>query len=209
MECSGRASARPPRPHHLKVAPHRAINSFAMTPAPTIYAPRLQLRTWQDSDIEPWIAMGADDRVMEFFPGTYDRAKAISIAALIRAALDTNGYGWWVLEPKEGPSFGGVIALQAVPFEAPFTPAIEVGWRLPFDLWGKGYATEGARAALDFAFEKLQVEEVVAMTSAINLRSQRVMERLGMTRDPADDFDHPRIEPGSRIQRHVLYRIRR
>lgn len=180
-----------------------------MATAPTILTPRLQLRAWRDSDIEPWIAMGADERVMEFFPGTYDRAKAISVAALIRAALDANGYGWWVLEPKTGPPFGGVVALQDVPFEAPFTPAIEVGWRLPYELWGKGYATEGARAALDFAFERLGVREVVAMTSALNLRSQRVMERLGMTREPADDFDHPRIEAGNRLQRHVLYRLKR
>lgn len=153
--------------------------------------------------------MGADERVMEFFPGTYDRPKAISIAAFIRAALNANGHGWWVLEPKEGPSFGGVIALQTVPFEAPFAPAIEVGWRLPHDLWGKGYATEGARAALSFAFGTLGVKEVVAMTSALNLRSQRVMERLGMTREPADDFDHPKIPAGNRLQRHVLYRIKR
>jgi len=177
--------------------------------APTIESARLTLRGWRDDDVEPWIAMGADERVMEFFPETYDRPKALSIAALIRAALDANGFGWWVLEPKEGPSFGGVIALQAVPFEAPFTPAIEVGWRLPHELWGKGYATEGALAALSFAFDKLRVDEVVAMTSALNLRSQRVMERLGMTRDPADDFDHPKIPAGNRLQRHVLYRIRR
>ena len=180
-----------------------------MPAAPTIFTPRLQLRTWRDSDVEPWVAMGADERVMEFFPGTYDRPKALSIAALIRAGLDTNGYGWWVLEPKDGPPFGGVIALQAVPFEAPFTPAIEIGWRLPYELWGKGFATEGAQAALDFAFEKLGVHEVVAMTSALNLRSQRVMERLGMVRDPADDFDHPKVAAGNRLQRHVLYRIKR
>jgi RimJ/RimL family protein N-acetyltransferase len=177
--------------------------------APTIESARLTLRGWRDDDVEPWTAMGADERVMEFFPGTYDRPKALSIAALIRAALDANGHGWWVLEPKEGPAFGGVIALQAVPFEAPFTPAIEVGWRLPYDLWGKGYATEGARAALNFAFDKLHVDEVVAMTSALNLRSQRVMERLGMTRDPGDDFDHPKVPAGNRLQRHVLYRIRK
>jgi len=153
--------------------------------------------------------MGADERVMEFFPGTYDRPRAVSMAALVRAALDANGYGWWVLEPKDGPSFGGVIALQDVPFEAPFTPAIEIGWRLPYAIWGKGYATEGARAALDFAFERLAVDEVVAMTSVLNLRSQRVMERLGMTRDPGEDFDHPRIGAGNRLQKHVLYRVRR
>lgn len=178
-------------------------------PVVTLETDRLILRGWRDADIEPWVAMGADPRVMEFFPGTYDRTKAESIAALIRAALETSGYGWWVVEPKVGPVFAGVIALQDVPFDAHFTPAIEVGWRLPFDHWGKGYATEGATAALKFAFETLGADEVIAMTSALNLRSQRVMERLRMTHDPRDDFDHPRIQAGHRLRRHVIYRTRR
>lgn len=174
--------------------------------APTLETPRLILRSWCDADIAPWAAMGADDKVMEFFPSTYERTQAESLAASMRERLEANGFGWWVMEIKDGAPFAGVVCLQDVPFDAPFTPAIEVGWRLARDHWGYGYATEGARAALAFAFEVLNRDEVVAMTASINLRSQRVMERLGMTHDAREDFDHPRFEPGHRLRRHVLYR---
>lgn len=153
--------------------------------------------------------MGADARVMEFFPGIEDRSRAEAGALRVREALNRDGFGWWVLEIKGGAEFVGVIALQDIPFEAHFTPAIEVGWRLRPELWGNGYATEGARAAIDYAFNKLDRPEVVAITAKINARSQRVMQRLGMTHDPADDFDHPNLEPGHRLQRHVLYRLKR
>lgn len=153
--------------------------------------------------------MNADERVMEFFPSTYERAEAEAIAMRLRDMLERDGYGWWALEVKGGPAFAGVIALQNVPFHAHFTPAIEVGWRLAYGQWGKGYATEAARAVLDYAFGKLGRDEVVAMTAALNKRSQRVMERLGMVRDPDGDFEHPRVKPGHRIRPHVLYRIAR
>jgi RimJ/RimL family protein N-acetyltransferase len=94
-------------------------------------------------------------------------------------------------------------------FNAHFTPAAEIGWRLARGQWGKGYATEGARAALAFGFDKLGLDEIVSFTAVINLRSQRVMERIGMTHDPADDFDHPRVAPGDPLRPHVLYRLRR
>ena len=153
--------------------------------------------------------MSADPRVMEFFPWTQDRAEAEKMAATLRERFERSGYGWWAIEVKGRAPFAGVIALQEVPFEAPFTPALEVGWRLAHEHWGHGYATEGARAALDFAFAELQRHEVVAMTAAVNVRSQMVMRRLGMTRDEADDFDHPRLAPGHRLRRHVLYRAKR
>ncbi|MGH7714406.1 MAG: GNAT family N-acetyltransferase, partial [Vulcanimicrobiaceae bacterium] len=102
-----------------------------------------------------------------------------------------------------------VIALQQVPFAAPFTPAYEIGWRFLPEAWGNGYATESAAAALDYAFNTLGWHEVVAMTAVINQRSRRVMERLGMHRDPGEDFEHPRIPPGNRLRPHVLYRITR
>lgn len=152
--------------------------------------------------------MGADPRVMEFFPSTYDRVQAEASASRMRERLDRNGYGWWVLEVKGGPAFAGVIALQDVPFEAHFTPALEVGWRLIYEQWGHGYATEAARAAIDFAFSDLGRTEVVAMTAAINLRSQRVMQRLGMTYDATDDFENPLPDVGDRLRPHVLYRAK-
>ncbi len=173
-----------------------------------IETPRLVLRSWRDADLEPWYAMNADPRVMEFFPSLYTREDAERTMAKMREYLERDGYGWWVLERKEDASFAGVIALQTVPFEAPFTPATEVGWRLAHAYWGSGYATEGARAALDFAFNERKLDEVVAMTALSNVRSQKVMERLGMTHDPRDDFDHPLIEAGHRLNRHVLYRVR-
>jgi RimJ/RimL family protein N-acetyltransferase len=174
----------------------------------TIETERLILRPWRDEDVAAWAAMNADPRVMEFFPNTYTEEYATEMAAYLRGRLEQDGYGWWVAQIKGG-GFAGNLALQKVPFDAHFTPAMEIGWRLPFDAWGHGYATEGARALLDFAFEELRCDEIVAMTAALNLRSQRVMERLGMTRDPADDFEHPRLEQGHRLRPHVLYRIRR
>jgi len=187
----------------------RRTGSHGFRAIPTIETSRLLLRGWRDSDIAPWVAMNADSRVMEFFLRTYDRATAESFAALARADLERDGFGWWVVEEKNGSPFVGVISLQAVPFEAAFTPANEIGWRFVFDKWGHGYATEGARAALDFGFSQLAWREVIAMTSLLNVRSQLVMERLGMARNPDDDFDHPRIPEGHRLRRHVVYRIRR
>jgi RimJ/RimL family protein N-acetyltransferase len=175
---------------------------------PVIETPRLILRGWRDGDVEAWVRMNADPRVTEFFMQTYTREYSESRAAVVRAELERNGYGWWVAEIKDGQRFAGAIVLREVPFEAHFTPAREVGWRFAFEHWGHGYATEGAAAALDFAFTRLAWSEVVAFTAAVNLRSQRVMERLGMTHDVADDFDHPEVEAGHRLCRHLLYRAR-
>lgn len=168
--------------------------------------PRLLLRPWREADLDAWAAMNADPRVTEFFVRPYTRELSESALRTMRAKLDRSGFGWWAVEVRGGAPFAGVIALQEVPFAAPFTPANEIGWRFSFEHWGRGYATEGARAALDFAFDELNWREVVAFTAASNLRSQRVMERLRMTHDSADDFDHPRIEPGHPLRRHVLYR---
>lgn len=178
----------------------------APVPAPVIKTPRLRLRGWSDGDSELWAALNADPRVTEFFPGPIPREVSAAQAALMREALERDGYGWWVLELRSNRAFAGVITLQDVPFVAAFTPAYEVGWRLAPDLWGNGYATEGAKAALEFARATLGWQEVVAMTAALNSRSQRVMQRLSMTCDPKDDFDHPRIEEGHPMRRHVLYR---
>ncbi len=175
---------------------------------PVIESERVRLRQWRDDDVSPWVVMSADPRVMEFFPSTYAATESEAMAARMRELLERDGFGWWVMEIKGGASFAGVICLQMVPFEAPFTPAMEVGWRLSHDHWGRGYATEGARAALRFAFDALGAPEVVAMTATTNLRSKRVMERLGMMHDPSDDFDHPRLPDDHALRRHVLYRAR-
>jgi ribosomal-protein-alanine N-acetyltransferase len=169
---------------------------------------RLRLRPWTDEDLEPWIAMMTDPDVMRYVvPEPITRAGAERAARHYREELQRKGYGWWPIEVKGGTSFGGIILLQDVPFTAAFTPAVEVGWLLPREQWGKGLATEGARAVLDHAFGTLNLAEVVALTAAGNLASQRVMQRLGMTHDSADDFDHPRLS-GHPLQHCVLYRMK-
>jgi len=180
----------------------------AMSYAP-LETPRLILRAWRDADVDAWAALNADARVMEFFPSTYDRARSERSAASLSADFERNGYGWWAVEVKNGQAFAGVVALQKLPDDMPFAPATEVGWRFAFDAWGCGYATEAATAALAFAFNRLQREEVVAFTAAVNLRSRRVMEKLGMRRDAAGDFEHPNLPPGHSLRDHVLYRVRR
>lgn len=166
------------------------------------------MRGWRDEDVESWVAMNSDPRVAAFLGRPYTRELSESMVIAMRERLERDGHGWWVVEVRGGPSFAGVICLQEVPFEAAFTPAYEIGWRLRSEDWGRGYATEAARAALDFAFTSLRWSEVVAFTAATNHRSQRVMARLGMTHDPRDDFEHPRLEAGHPLRRHVLYRIR-
>jgi RimJ/RimL family protein N-acetyltransferase len=177
--------------------------------APTLETPRLFLRPWRDADVEPWVAMGADPDVMRYFPSTDDRARCEKAAAYMRTGLERRGYGWWVADVKGGAAFAGVMALQTVPFETAFTPAFEIGWRLARAHWGKGYATEAARTLLRFAFEDLEKDEVVAMTAQLNIPSQRVMQRLGMTYDPRDDFEFPFVEIGHALRPWVLYRMRR
>lgn len=150
--------------------------------------------------------MNADPRVMEFFVSTTPREISHEQVARMREELERNGYGWFVMERKDAPGFAGVLALTDVRYEVPFRPRQEIGWRLPVASWGQGYATEAAQALLRYGFEVLAWPEVVAFTAAINERSRRVMERLGMTYDPADDFEHPRVPEGHRIRPHVLYR---
>ncbi len=152
--------------------------------------------------------MNADPRVMEFFSSTLGDVESRQLADRIRTTIADRGYGNWAVEVPDGASFIGFIGLAAPRFHAHFTPCIEIGWRLGFDHWGKGYATEGATAVRDWAFEALALPEIVSFTSEKNVRSRRVMERIGMTRDPADDFDHPSLAVGHPLRRHVLYRLR-
>jgi RimJ/RimL family protein N-acetyltransferase len=165
---------------------------------------RLLLREWREADRNDWAAMNADPAVMEFFPATLDRAQADAAFDRISAALASRGWGLWAVE-HEG-RFLGFTGLSPVRFEAHFTPATEIGWRLRRDAWGNGLATEAARAVMAFAFDDLGLDELVSFTSAGNARSRGVMERVGMTRDPSDDFDNPNVPRGDPLRRHVLYR---
>ena len=170
---------------------------------------RLRLRRWRPDDRAPFAALNADPRVAAFLPGTLSRAASDALAARIEAHFATRGFGLWAVElPGEIP-FAGFVGLSVPAFEAAFTPCVEVGWRLAHACWGHGYATEGARAALDFGFARLGLAEIVSFTVPGNARSRQVMERLGMTHDAADDFDHPALPEGHALRRHVLYRARR
>jgi ribosomal-protein-alanine N-acetyltransferase len=170
---------------------------------------RLALRPWRDSDLDPFAAMSADPEVMELLMGTRSRTESDAIVSRWRAHFETYGFGYWAVELPGEAAFIGVAGLGHIPYEAHFTPSVELGWRLARRHWGLGYATEAAVAAIEFGFERLDLAAIVATTTPMNHRSRAVMDRLGMTYDPSDDFDHPRIPPGHRLHRHVLYRIGR
>jgi RimJ/RimL family protein N-acetyltransferase len=180
-----------------------------MTDMPELVTPRLVLRSWRDSDLPEFAAINADPQVMAFFPRTYDRAESDRLVARIRYHTARRGFGLWAMEaPGEAP-FIGFTGLWTPDFEAPFTPCVEIGWRLAPRFWGRGYATEAALASLRFGFQTLRREEIVSYAVTANERSRRVMERIGMTRDLAGDFDHPNLPAGDPLRRHVLYRLSR
>ncbi len=170
---------------------------------------RLLLRPWRDADLEPFAALNADPIVMEHFPALLSRASSDAMVRRIEAKLASNGFGLWAVEVKGGAPFIGYVGLNVPALNAPFMPATEIGWRLARETWGHGYATEAARAVVRDAFEVLGLAELVSFTVPANLRSRAVMERIGMTRDEADDFDHEGIPIGHPLRRHVLYRITR
>jgi RimJ/RimL family protein N-acetyltransferase len=168
---------------------------------------RLLMRRWRESDLEPFAIMNADPVAMEHFPNTLTRAESDGFAEWIERQLDRDGYGLWAVEiPGEAP-FVGFVGICPAGAELPFAPATEVGWRLAREHWGRGIATEAARAALAFGFQELALEEIVAITATSNVRSQRVMERLGMRRDAAGDFEHPKVPAGHPLAAHLLYRL--
>ena len=177
--------------------------------ATTLTTDRLLLRHWRDADRAPFAAMNADPRVMEHFPAPLTRDESDALVDEFERRFDPRGFGLWALERRDNRTFIGFTGLADVPWDAPFTPAIEVGWRLAPDAWGHGYATEAAREAVRFGFEDAGLDEIVSFTVLANLRSRAVMERLGMTHDPADDFDHPRLPATHPLRRHVLYRLDR
>ena len=168
---------------------------------------RLILRKWRASDLDPFAAMSADPEVMRFFPALHDRAQTEAQIRLISDFIERDGIGWWAIEVPGVFEFAGFAGLSRPGFHAHFTPCVEVGWRLRRDAWGKGYATEAGRACLDFACEKLSLDEVISMAVTGNRRSRAVMERLGMTRRKDDDFEHPNIALDHLLRPHVLYRL--
>lgn len=180
-----------------------------VAPVAPLETPRLVLRDWRDEDLAPFAALNADPTVMRHFPAPLTREQSDAGAGRIRAFLAAEGFGLWAVEVKGVTPFAGFIGLSRPRFEAPFTPCVEVGWRLAAPLHGRGYATEGARAALAFGFTTLGLPEVVSFTTPSNTASLRVMEKLGMQRDPRGDFDHPSLPDGHPLQRHVLYRLTR
>jgi RimJ/RimL family protein N-acetyltransferase len=171
-----------------------------------LHTPRLLLRTWRSNDLPAFAAMSADPEVMEFLAPLDQPGACAAWAARLQTHWRDHGFGRWVVGLADGASFIGVVGLAWVPYQAHFTPAVEIAWRLARAYWGRGYASEAARAALGYGFDKLGLAEIVAVTVPANRRSRRVMEQLGMRRDPAEDYDHPNLPPGP-LRRHMLYRL--
>lgn len=175
---------------------------------------RLILRTWKNSDLPLMAAISSDPRVMEYFPYTQDLAATQSLVDHINKHHETFGYSLYAVEIKSTHEFIGFVGLNHPSFDIPdFTPVgmpiVEIGWRIAYKHWGHGYATEAAKAVLDYAFNKLELDEVVSFTVIDNKKSRRVMEKIGLHHSELDTFDHPRIEQGSPLRRHVLYRLTR
>ena len=171
-----------------------------------IETPRLILRDWREDDVEPFVALSSDPVVMRFYSAISPRQRNVEWIVAMSAKLAAGSLGFLAAELKENGRFVGFIGLNYPIFDHPIARIPEIGWRIVADLWGQGLAPEGAKACLDYGFETLNLPEVVAYTSAANLPSQRVMEKIGMTRDPARDYDHPNVLEGP-FQRHLVWAI--
>lgn len=181
-----------------------------MTPPPDpIITERLTLRRWRDEDRAPFAALNADPEVMRNLPAPLSRTESDAFVDRIEANFIERGYGLWVVEPGGTSGCVGYVGLWPAPATLPVAPAVEVGWRLAASSWGQGYAPEAARAALADGFDRLRLDAVVSFTWEGNMASRRVMEKLGMTHDPADDFDHTNLPVGHRLRPHVLYRLQK
>ena len=178
-----------------------------MCSQPILSTERLILRRWRESDREAFARINADPRVMEFLSHPLQRAESDSLVDRIETHFQEHGFGVCATELRQDGSFIGFIGLNVPSFEAPFTPCVEIGWRLARNSWGQGLATEGAREIARYGFETLALKEIVSFAVPANIRSRRVMEKIGMTHNPADDFDHPQLPPGHPLHRHVLYRM--
>ena len=179
-----------------------------MTPPITLRTARLVLRPWRESDRAPFAALNADPKVMEHFPGVNTREESDVGFDRIVAKMAAQGFGLWAVEVVGGSQFIGFVGLNPAD-ELLRRPVLEIGWRLAAEHWGHGYATEGARASLAHAFDALGQDEIVSFTTRANQRSRHVMEKLGLTRRPEDDFDHPRVPVTWSGRRHVVYAITR
>ena len=168
---------------------------------------RLRLRRWRSDDRKPFSELNTDPEVMEFFPAALSRAASDAFVDGIENTFDELDMGRWAVEIADRAEFIGFVGLSPATFEAHFTPAIEVGWRLAKQYWGQGFAPEAARAAVSDGFDRLGLEEIVSFTAATNLNSRRVMEKIGMSHDLDGNFDHPSVAHGDPLRRHVLYRL--
>jgi RimJ/RimL family protein N-acetyltransferase len=170
---------------------------------------RLLLRRWRDEDFTPFAAMNADPLTMRFMPSVMTGDETRALMERLEEHHRLHRFGVWAVEAPGVAPFIGFTGLQRVSFDAPFLPAVEIGWRLSPAFWGKGYATEAAEGALRMGFEGLNLDQIVSFTVPANKPSWSVMERLGMHRDASEDFDHPRLPVGHTLRRHILYRLTR
>lgn len=177
-----------------------------MVPAATLTTDRLLLRPFAECDFEPFAALNAHPLVVESLGSCPSRGESDALAESCNAELEREGWGPWAVGVVGGPEFVGMVGLHRVRAELPCAPAVEVAWRLDPAHWGRGYATEAARASLAYGFGAGGLREIIAITTTLNRRSQSVMERVGMRRDHGADFDSPGLPEGSPLRRHVLYR---
>lgn len=187
--------------------PARRPESHHAPSAAALRTERLILRPWRDEDLEPFAAMNADPEVMRYFQSTLDRPASARLIDRIREHFAQHGFGPWAIEIPEVAPFIGFTGLLVPDFDAFFTPCVEVLWRVAREHWGRGYAPEAAREAMRYGFEQAGLEEIVSYSVEGNRASRRVMEKLGMRRNPEEDFEHPKLEPGHPLRPHVLYRI--
>ncbi len=176
-------------------------------PAPTLETKRLILRPWKDEDLKDFALLNKDPKVMEFFPSLLSSEESNALAQRIRKELLKKNYGMWAVEIPQQAKFIGCVGLHYQDFNTTFAPCIEIGWRISSKYWGQGYATEGAKAALDYGFKTLNLKEIVAFTPEKHLKSRKVMQRLEMKHDPKENFICPKIPKEHQFQPFVLYRI--
>ncbi|QNP50345.1 GNAT family N-acetyltransferase [Diaphorobacter aerolatus] len=182
-------------------------------PEDSLRSDRVRLRQWTKADFEPFAAMNCDPQVMRYFPALLAREQSDAHASRIRALIAERGWGFWAVDwlqqPGAKPQFVGFVGLHVPIADLPFSPCVEIGWRLARPFWGKGFASEAARLAMNVGFEILQLPQIVAFTARDNLRSRAVMMRLGMRCAAEDNFDHPAVPEGHALRAHCLYRIDR